>query len=77
MKDAFLHALAATLLCAGFVWATTPWGFMALANGVFWFGRELAQSGKNPKRWSRHKHIEWLLPTIVGIVASYVSHITL
>lgn len=75
MKDAWLHSLAALLLCAGFVWATTPWVFMAMANGLFWLGREQAQSSKLPNRWSRHKHIEWLLPTAVGIISSYATNI--
>ncbi len=73
--DALLHAAAATILCTLFVLATTPWVYMAVANGCFWLGREVAQKpDKNLLMWSTHKHIEWLLPTIVGIIASYVAH---
>ena len=74
LKDSALHVLVAAPVCALAVWATTPWGFMATANGFFWFGREWAQKPSKPSKWSKSKHIEWILPTVVGAVAAYVSH---
>jgi len=77
--DPILHGLAATAICGALVYATTPWLYMSVANGLFWFGREWVQSTtshrpKSPKDWSSHKHLEWILPTVVGVIASYVSH---
>jgi hypothetical protein len=67
--DNVLHVLGAVVLSGFFVWAKTPWKFMAIANGLFWLGREAAQ-----KSWhfTEINHPEWVLPTVAGGIASYV-----
>jgi hypothetical protein len=76
MVDIFLHGAAAVLLCSVFVYATTPWKFMAVSNAVFWYGREVVQrlgSGNNSS-WSLDKHLEWFVPAVLGVATSYVVH---
>ena len=70
--DLLLHGVAALVLCSAFVYATTPWKFMAVSNAVFWLGREAAQWDNGS--WSTSKHLEWVVPAVLGIIASYVVH---
>ena len=76
-KDAILHSLASILGCGILVFATTPWTFMAVANALFWLGREFAQKPTAPNTWSWHKHIEWIMPAVAGVTASYVTNLFL
>jgi len=69
LLDIFLHVAAAAFLTGGFVFASTPWKFMAVSNALFWIGREAAQHN-----WKLRWDFEWIAPALTGVVIAYAVH---
>lgn len=72
--DALLHAITAVALTIGFIASGMP-PYAAIAwNAALWFAREWDQKqwAVSPLHWPFKKHVEWVAPTLAGVIVGLI-----